>query len=162
MTQHYKQKLDSTEISQAWKEAEKALEEQNKINKDMFIKLKEWFEKQNNDYQEVVNFIKNTKYYEESTEFKKFVLGATNYDKYKTAEKYAAKKQSIIDDPSYTKPQKYAAYSYLSDKEAEEQAALNGEGLLAGTMDKTVDEFSNGLQDMIFNICWIFKSYAFV
>ena len=34
MTQHYKQKLDSTEISQAWKEAEKALEEQNKLNKD--------------------------------------------------------------------------------------------------------------------------------
>ncbi len=62
MTQHYKQKLDSTEISQAWKEAEKALEEQNKINKDVFIKLKEWLEKQNNDYQEVVNFIKNTKF----------------------------------------------------------------------------------------------------
>ena len=143
--------LSESQQQKAWRDAEKALEEQNKLNKDLFIQLKEWLEKQNNDYQEVVNFMKNTKYYKESTEFKKFVLGATNYDKYKTAEKYAAKKQSIIDDPSYTKPQKYAAYSYLSDKEAEEQAALNGEGLLAGTMDKTVDEFSNGLQEMIFN-----------
>ena len=29
--------------SQAWLEAQKALEEQNKINKDMFIKIKEWW-----------------------------------------------------------------------------------------------------------------------
>ena len=29
--------------SQAWREAQKALEEQNKINKDMFIKIKEWW-----------------------------------------------------------------------------------------------------------------------
>ena len=27
----------------AWLEAQKALEEQNKINKDMFIKIKEWW-----------------------------------------------------------------------------------------------------------------------
>ena len=54
--------LEFPTTTKTWKEAEKALEEQNKINKDVFIKLKEWLEKQNNDYQEVVNFIKNTKF----------------------------------------------------------------------------------------------------
>ena len=43
--------------TKAWKEAEKALQEQNKINKDMFIKLKEWLEKQNEGDVEIVKFI---------------------------------------------------------------------------------------------------------
>ena len=32
-----------TQNTTAWREAQKALEEQNKINKDMFIKIKEWW-----------------------------------------------------------------------------------------------------------------------
>ena len=31
------------QLTTAWLEAQKALEEQNKINKDMFIKIKEWW-----------------------------------------------------------------------------------------------------------------------
>ena len=31
------------QLTTAWREAQKALEEQNKINKDMFIKIKEWW-----------------------------------------------------------------------------------------------------------------------
>ena len=41
--------LSESQQQKAWREAEKALEEQNKLNKDMFIKLKEWLEKQNNE-----------------------------------------------------------------------------------------------------------------
>ena len=137
--------------STAQSEVEKELKKQNQLNKDVFLKLKEWLEKQNEGYEEFLQNIKNSKYYKESTKLKKLVFGAIDYDKYKTAEKYAAKKQSIMQDPSYTQPQKYAAYGYMSGKEAEEQAELNGEGLLAGAMDKTVDEFTNGLQEMIFN-----------
>ena len=143
--------LEFSTTDTAWREAQKALEDQNKINKDMFIKIKEWWEKQNADYEEFIKYIKeNSQSYKESTEFKKFLLGATNYDKYKTAEKYAVKKQEIMEDTGYTKSQKAAAYSYFSDKEAREQKELDNEGLLAGTMDKTVSEFSNGLQEMIF------------
>ena len=34
---------NQTSLQQAWLEAQKALEDQNKINKDMFIKIKEWW-----------------------------------------------------------------------------------------------------------------------
>ncbi len=35
--------LNESSQPNAWREAQKALEEQNKINKDMFIKIKEWW-----------------------------------------------------------------------------------------------------------------------
>ena len=35
--------LEFSTTDTAWREAQKALEEQNKINKDMFIKIKEWW-----------------------------------------------------------------------------------------------------------------------
>ena len=57
--------------STAQSEVEKALKKQNQLNKDVFLKLKEWLEKQNEGYEEFLQNIKNSKYYKESTKLKK-------------------------------------------------------------------------------------------
>lgn len=128
--------------SDAWENASKKLKENNKKFKEAIKKLSENYKKQNEDIDSLIEVIKNG---QESGSLKKYLLGTSVYDQYKTNEKYSTMRENISAS-NLSNTQKDAALNFIADNQDSESTT---DGLIQDTMDTAVDSFSNGLQKMI-------------
>lgn len=153
MTRENKKTItDDSSFKKALKEAKKSFQDNNKEFFELIKTVKESYTKKNDTLQAIVTASQES--FKKSSEFRKWLLGPTQEDKAAEALKYA-KKQQEIRDSNLSETQKSAGF-LLNQKGFQEEVTDKDGGFLEDTLEKTAQETSESLKDIILG----YKSFS--
>ena len=143
--------IEDSKFKQAWEDAREKIADYNMQFKEALDSIVKTYSQQEKDYVEIAKAAEEN--YKQSSSFKQWFLGASDQEKYQRQFYYEKQRQNIASS-NLSDTSKNAALGFLQE-DLDSEITQSG-SFLANTMEKTADEVSDSLQDILLG----YKSFS--